>query len=222
VSNTILQKITFQGGFRKNTTPYNAENYWVNGDKIRFRNARPEKIGGWVGENVTQVTDPSVTTFTGITRDMHGWVDLNFNQYFASASNAKVEVFNGGQIYDITPYREELTLNNAITTVNTESEVTINDTNHNLVVGDYVFVDSQASAVDGITLDGEYTVTEVVDIDNYKVDSGTAATGSTSGGGGDLEINYLLEVGDIDNGNVTGYGGDTWDTPGAGGAGSTL
>ncbi len=219
MSNTILQKVQFKGGFNKNDTPYAAENWWVNGDRVRYRNGRFEKIGGWVHETVSQSTDPTNLFFTGVGRDIHGWTDLTLNQYFATGTNAKVEIFNGNQIYDVSPYREELSLTNAITTVVTESEVTIRDATHALSVGDFVFVDSQASPVDTITLSGEYTVVEVVDANNYTVDSGTAATGSTSLAGGALEINYLLEVGDINNGDVTGYGGGTYDTAGASGGG---
>lgn len=214
MSDTVLKKIDIQPGFNKNTTNYNAENYWVDGDKFRFRNKKPEKIGGWVGETVSQATDDTNTLFTGVVRAVHDWVDLSFNKYFTAGSNAKLEIFTGNQIYDVTPYREVLTLTNAITTDGT-SEIQITDVNHELSVGDYVFVDSQAAAVDGITLAGEYTVIEVIDADNYKIDAGSVASGSTSLAGGALDINYLLEVGDVDNGNITGYGGGTWDTEGA-------
>lgn len=212
-SDTQLTKVQFQNGINKNTTKYNAEDWWVDCDKVRFRNGRPEKIGGWVRENIEQAEDSTNNLFTGIARDVHVWTDLNFNQYFAVGTHRKVEQFFANTIYDITPYRKTSSLTDKITTVNTESEVSIQDTNHGTVVGDFVYVDSQASTVNGIDLLGEYTVTEVTDADNFKIDSGTAATGSGSGGGV-LEINYLLEAGDADNGNVTGYGGGTWDTPG--------
>lgn len=215
MTDTRLQKVQFQGGINKNTSRYNAENWWVAGDKVRFRNGRPEKIGGWSREVVEQVTDTSNNMFTGISRDIHTWTDLSFKQYFASASHKKVEQFNGGQIYDITPYRATDTLNNAITTVSTESEVTITDTNHGVSVGDFIFIDSQVSAVDGVTLAGEYTVVMIVDADNFKVDSATVASGSTALGGGDLVINYLLECGEQNNGNTTGYGGGSYNTPGS-------
>lgn len=215
---TILKKIEIQPGYNKNTTDYGAENYYVDGDGVRFRNGKPEKQGGWVKDTVNQVTDASNSLFTGVARAIHDWVDLSFSKYFAVGTHKKVEVFNGGLIYDITPYREELTLNNAITTNGTTS-IKITDVNHGLTVGDFVFVDSQQNPVDSITLSGEYTVTTVVDADNYTVTASSAASGSTSLSGGTLNINYLLQVGDQDNGNVTGYGGGTWDTEGAAGGG---
>jgi hypothetical protein len=218
MSDTVLKKIDIQPGYNKNTTDYGAENYYVDGDGVRFRNGKPEKHGGWVKETVNQFSNSSNLLFTGVARAIHDWVDLSFSKYFAVGTHKKVEAFNGGLIYDITPYREELTLNNAVTTNGTTS-VKITDVNHGLVVGDYVYVDSQQTAVDGVDLQGEYTVTTVIDADNYTVTYGSAASGSTSLAGGTLEINYLLQVGDQDNGNVTGYGGGTWDTEGAAGGG---
>ena len=215
MSDTILNKLKFAPGFMKNTTSYNAENYFIDGDKVRFRNGEAEKMGGWVGETVSQATDGTVTLFTGVPRAIHDWIDLSSNKYFAQGSEQKVEIFYGNQIYDITPYRETVALTDAVTTTSGQTTVKITDVNHALVVGDFIYVISQATAVDGIDLAGEYTVTEVVDVDNYKVDSGVTASGSTALAGGALSIGYLLEVGDVDNGNVTGYGGGTWDTEGA-------
>lgn len=219
MTGTTVKKIQFNVGLNKNSTLYNSENFWVDGDKVRFRNGRPEKIGGWVSETVEQFTDPTNTKFTGVSRDIHAWTDLSFNKYFASASHRKVEIFNGNQIYDITPYRQELVLDNAITTTNGSSVVNITHLNHDLSAGDIVFVDNQESSVDGVILDGEYVVVDRIDVDNYTLDSGITATGSTSNSGGDLDINYLLEAGDQSNGNITGYGGGTWDTPGLSGGG---
>jgi len=215
---TQLSVINFTPGIIKNNTEYMAEGGWVESQWIRFRNGSPEKCGGWSRETVIQSTNVNNDLFTGVSRAVISWNDLSFNKYFVSASNSKVELMNGGQIFDITPIRENVTLTDAITTDGT-NEIQITDINHNTVVGDYIFVVSQASAVDGVTLSGEYTVIEVIDADNYKVQYSSAATGSTSLAGGSLEIDYLLEVGSESNGAITGWGGGTWDTPGEAGGG---
>lgn len=212
MSDTVLKKIDFMPGFNKNTTAYSAENYWVDGDKIRFRNMRPEKIGGWVREYIEQVEDPTNNMFTGTARAGHTWVDLQFNKYLAIGTEKKIELMAGSQVYDITPYRASTTLTDAVTTNGTTS-VQITDTAHDASEGDYIYIDSQASAVDGVTLSGQYEVASVIDVDNFTVTVTTAATGSTSLAGGALEINYLLENGEVDNGNLTGYSGSTYGTP---------
>lgn len=218
---TQLQPIVFQPGIRKDLTEYMAEGGWVDCDKIRFRNGRAEKIGGWVRETVTQVTDAAVGAFTGVARAILAWTDLASKEYLAVASNLKVELVYGNQIYDITPVRHSSALTNEITTISTQTTVSIHDINHGLLVGDYVFVNSQATAINGITLAGQYQVFSVTDADNYVLDSGIAATGSGTGGGA-LAIDYLLENGPQDNGNLTGWSGGTWNTPGQSGDGYGL
>ena len=42
-----LSKLNFKPGINKEETDYSNEGGWVNGDKIRFRKGRVEKIGGW-------------------------------------------------------------------------------------------------------------------------------------------------------------------------------
>lgn len=219
MSDARLKDIRMRPGIDKNDTEYGAEGGWIDCDKVRSRGDKIEKIGGWVRESTAQNTDNSIDTFTGVARDIHSWIDLNFKKYLAVATHKKIELLTDNLIYDVTPYREELTLTDAISTTSASASVQITDVGHNLAVGDYVFVDSQASAVDGITLSGEYTVTTVIDSDNYTVTAATAASGTTALAGGDLDINYMLENGPQDNGNLTGYSGGTYNTEGSGGGG---
>lgn len=210
---TELQALIFKPGIYKDVTEYMAEGGWVDCDKMRFRNNTPEKIGGYVREVLEQARDPNNNLFTGVARDATSWNDLSFKKYLAVASHLKVELFTDGKIYDITPIRETVNLENAITT-NGTPDVQITDINHNLVEGDYIFVVSQEYHVDNVTLDGQYRVVQVIDADNYIVTYTATATGSTSLSGGELEIQYLLENGYQSNGNLTGWGGGTWGTPG--------
>jgi hypothetical protein len=215
MSDTLLTSATFAPGILRNTTEYFAEGSYVDCDHTRFRNGRPEKIGGWASETVEQVEDATNNAFTGVTRDLMSWVDLSSDKFLLSASTEKLEILSDGQIYDVTPIRESPSLTDVITTVNTESDVSIADTAHNLTVGDWVYVNSQAvTPYQGIALSGAYAVTEVTDANNYKIETGTAATGSGTGGGA-LDIDYMIANGSVDNGNLTGWSGGTWDTPGS-------
>lgn len=207
-------------GIIRNTTEYFADGGWSDGDKIRFRSSRPEKIGGWVRQPIEQDTDPTNLLFTGVARDIISWKDLSSLQYLAVATHQKVELLFGGKIFDITPVRANFSLNNIVSTFAASSIVNINIVNHGVSVGDFVFVNSQASPVDGITLSGEFVVTTITDLDNFEVDSGTVETGGApSTGGGILDIDLLLENGAQSNGDLIGWGGGTWNTPGQGGLG---
>ena len=42
-----LTVFNFKAGINKEETDYSNENGWVDGNFVRFRKGRPEKIGGW-------------------------------------------------------------------------------------------------------------------------------------------------------------------------------
>jgi len=66
---TQYKKIELRPGFNRNLTEYANEGTWIDGDKVRFKNGRPQKIGGWAKE--------VASTFEGICRDLFSWAALN-------------------------------------------------------------------------------------------------------------------------------------------------
>lgn len=219
MSDTILRVLEMRPGINKDQTEYLAEGGWVDCDHIRWRNGRPEKIGGWVRETVSQYSDTQNKLFTGVAREMLAWIALDGRKFLAVGTHRRAELFTDGRIFDITPLRDSRTETNAISTVSGESIVTIKYFNHDTSVGDAVTFANQQTDVDGITLNGTYLVVEVIDVDEFKVDSGITATGSTSDAGGTVDIGFLLEDGYQSNGDLTGWGGGTWGTPGQSGQG---
>ena len=108
---TKLQTIEFKPGINKNNTPYSNENGWINCDKIRFREGKPRKMGGWVRQDQD--------TFLGVARDIMSWTNLdNIKKYLAIATNKKVYIYFGGTYYDVTPIRASGTPSNKLSTVN--------------------------------------------------------------------------------------------------------
>lgn len=235
-------------GINKEITKYLAEGGWVDCDHIRFRSSIPVKIGGWVRESLDQVEKIGAfsnafssayslatgnNTFTGVARAMSSWRALDNQKYLAVGSHLKMELFTNNQVYDITPVRTQANLTDAISTT-TESFsnayssafsitgstlVEIKHTSHNLIVGDYIDVISQATSVGGITLSGSYTVHTIIDSDRYEIDSRVMATSAEELAGGALVIDYLLSSGFENNENITGWGGGTWGTEGESGQG---
>jgi hypothetical protein len=63
-----LKKILFKPGINRENTRYTTEGGWYDGDKIRFRQGTPEKIGGW--------NRISSASFLGICRSLWNWVTL--------------------------------------------------------------------------------------------------------------------------------------------------
>lgn len=175
---------------------------WKSGDKVRFFNAMPEKIGGWVKATVTQ--------FLGICRGTWDWQTLNFVKYIGTGTHLKLYVYQGGTFSDITPLRSSGTLaNNPFTTTNGSPIVTVHHVAHGEMVGDYVHY-SGASAVGGITINGEYAVTSVVDADNYRITHSANASSGAVGGGAAVAFQYEIHIGLADSIFGLGWGAGQW------------
>ncbi len=177
-TSTELKTVQVAPGVRKDFTKYQAEGGWVDSDKIRFRDGRAEKIGGWVSETVQQYLNAANKTFTGVARNILAWAALDSSQYLAVGTNAKLEILSYGQIFDVTPVRTTVTFH-TFGTVQGSSIITFTDKNHGLSVGDYISAISQNEALFGISLAGSYKVLTVPTTDTYTVDSGQIATSTT-------------------------------------------
>ena len=90
-------KITLPAGINREGTQYSAEGSWYDCDLIRFRQGRPEKIGGW--------TKYSSNEFLGISRTLMNWSSIGGANLMALGSDKKLYVELGGTYYDITPNR---------------------------------------------------------------------------------------------------------------------
>lgn len=203
-----LSPLQITAGVVKSDSPYSQKGRWIDCDKILFRKGRPEK---WRGHEFH--AGPVV----GTPRNLKAWDDFSLNRWLAVGTDKKLDIVKfDGTILNITPYRATATLTNPFTTTNASAVVTVTDTAHTAAVGDGVNFDD-ATAVAGITIDGDYTVDSVVDADNYTiVHSAAANTGTT--GGGTVTASYEVRPGSpnvvVGDGWGTGtWGRGTWGTP---------
>lgn len=205
-----LLKLQFAPGVNKDDSPLASEGGYVDADKVRFVQGRPQTIGGW--DAVT------TATFTGIARGGHAWVDLDNRRYVAWGTAAKLYALVGGAISDITPRHTEGVLTNPFSTVSGSAVVTVSHADHGLATGNTVTFSNQSAAVGGLTLSGAYTVT-VTNSSTYTVTAGSNATSTASAGGGNVDYVYTLAAGLVDGlGEPGGYGTGSY---GSGGYGST-
>lgn len=93
-----ITKIELQPGMYREGTNYSAEGRYYDGDKVRFRSGKPEKIGGWVRL--------SNNTFLGISRSLWNWATLDGANYLGVGTNLKYYIEDGGAYSDITPIRK--------------------------------------------------------------------------------------------------------------------
>ena len=197
-----LTQLNFQPGIDTENTQTGAEGRWTDGDKIRFRKGLPQKIGGW--------TKFSTAYYVGVGRALEQWFGLDGARYEALGTDRKVYVYASGTNQDITPIRATANLINAFTTTDTTANITISDTTHGATVGDFVTISSTSTAVGGIaaaTLDAEYEILSVTNVDAYIIQSSATAT-STIGPTANCTVTYQLNVGP--SVQTLGFGWGSW------------
>tara|TARA_R110000772_G_scaffold5748_10_gene20589 strand:- start:2589 stop:4469 length:1881 start_codon:yes stop_codon:yes gene_type:complete len=209
-----LSKFQLRPGIDREGTSYDTEGGWFDVNLVRFNKGRPQKVGGW-----RKVND---TTFSGTCRALHAWVSLAGTRYLGLGTTCKYYIEEGGTTYtDITPIRLT-TGNNEISfaAVDGSSLLTVTDTAHGAVVGDFVTYSGCASLGGLITaevLNQEYEITNVTNVNVYTITakntSGVTVTANSSDSGngqgtvvGAYQINCGLDV----YVNATGWGVSTW------------
>lgn len=189
-------------GCTQENTRLTSEGRWYESDKIRFRQGTPETIGGW--ERV------SPETFVGVCRSLFSWTTLTSITYTGVGTNLKFYVHRDGYYYDITPIRASSTINaDPFATTDASATVVVTDTAHGAGVGDFVTF-SGATDVGGLTLNGEYQVSFVVDADTYRFVASAAATSTATGGGAAVTAAYQLNTGPESALPSYGWGSGYW------------
>ena len=179
-----LQKFVFKPGVDRENTRYTSEGGWYECDKIRFRAGMPEKIGGW--------NRISTNSFLGIARSLFSWVTLGSQKLLGIGTNLKFYIEQGGVYYDVTPLRATVSLTDPFATVSGSTTVTVTDAAGGYIDNDFVTF-SGASAVGGLTLNGEFQITYLTG-NTYTITASEAAS-STATGGGSVSAAYQVNTG---------------------------
>ena len=206
-----LQKLQLKPGVDRENTRYAAEGSWYETDKVRFRRGMPQKIGGWVRL--------SAATFLGVCRSMLNWSTLQRQNLVSVGTNLKYYIERGGAYFDVTPIRATATLTNPFTTTSGSATVLVTDTAHGALEGDFVTF-SGASAVGGLTLNGEFQISFISE-DTYNITSATNASSSATGGG-TVTATYQINTGSEIAVPFTGWSAGTWGSNTWGNSGTTL
>jgi len=215
-----LSKLNFRAGINKEETDYSNEGGWVDGDKIRFRKGKVEKIGGW--EKL------SPNTIIGSARALHSWISLEGRKYLGIGTTNKYYIEEGSTYNDITPIRKNTTNAATFAATNGSSTITVTDNSHGAVNGDFVTFSSAVSLGGNVTaavLNQEYQINLVTGTNTYEItakdtsDATVTANASDSGNGGSAtDASYQLNSGLDFFVQSTGWGVGTW---GAGAWGSS-
>jgi len=204
-----LQKILFKPGVNKENTRYTNEGGWYECDKVRFRQGTPEKIGGW--------TTFATGVFLGICRSLWNWITLASLNLVGVGTNLKFYIMSGGLYYDITPIRKTVTLTSPFTATNGSAVISVSETNHGCVSGDFVIYSGSGIVglggnITAAVLANTFQIT-FVDNNTYTITvSATANATDASGspGGGTVITQYETNTGPYYQIPLTGWGGGTW------------
>jgi hypothetical protein len=226
-----LKSIIFRPGVNREQTRYAAEvigatapatqvvGGWYESEKVRFRSGMPEKIGGW--QRI------SASTFLGVCRSLWNWVTLSALNLVGVGTNLKFYIERGGNYYDVTPLRDTVTLTNPFTATNGSAIITVADTAHGCVTGDFVTYSGATGLGGNITaavLNKEHQVT-VVSANSYTINVGVnanATDASGSPGGGTVTAAYQINVGPEFQVPLVGWGAGAWGSGAWGTGGSSL
>ena len=195
-----LKKLQFTPGIQHDGSRYSSSGSWSDADKVRFRAGAPEKIGGW--------QQSTLQVFLGTCRNLMPFSDLTGNYYLGIGTNLKYYIERGGSMYDITPIRTTLTPTNPFTTTSGSTTVLVTIANHGAFEGDFVTF-SGASAVGGLTLNGEFQIINVITSATFTITAASAASSSATGGGSVTAV-FQINTGLDTTLYANGWGAGTW------------
>ena len=206
-------KYIFKPGINREGTDYSNEGGWYNGNLVLFRKDKPEKIGGWEKQ--------SLNSYTGISRALYGWIDLEGTRLLGLGTTSKYYIEIGTAFTDVTPIRATTSAGDVtFSATNGDATLTVADTAHGAVKGDYVTFSGAATLGGTITatvLNQEYQIATIVNANSYTIEAKdtdgaeVTANSSDSGNGGSSVVGtYQINVGLDNYVQGTGWGLDGW------------
>lgn len=157
--------------------------YATDMDKMRARGKHWETVKGWTSFHANGMT-------SGKARGIHAYSDLDGNPILVAASESAFNAWMGGNRIDITPKWKDLWLNGSLSFKGVVSSVLTIQWQvyqpatgitalapHDLVVGDSITFSGVVRQSGDINLNGTFTVTEIVDLYQFKINvTGTSIT----------------------------------------------
>jgi len=200
-----LVKLNFLPGFHRESTQYAEKGKWFDGNRVRFREGKPENLRGYVKHNTDSIN--------GEVRDLLSWADNDTRPHIILGSNKEVLVEEGQEFYDVTPIVSVVSASNNLGTTANSVTVSVNIANHGLESGDRIIFQAAATVGDNIVLTSSssggpiFAVVTAPDLNNFTIESAVSATStSATAGGTAVSIAYLLQNELSDSIQGLGYG----------------
>lgn len=185
-------------------SPYASKGRYIQTQWVRFAKGRPEKIGG-----IVHLVDAE---FSGIARGAKTGLLNSGAAYLVFGTACNLYTLRGEVISAITPYRygaEGVGLTDPFVTVDGDATVTVVWESHGISEAGKFVTFADASAVGGITINGDYIVQTIVGPDEFTIEHTTPATSSATGGGS-VTASAEINCGDQDPEYLLGWGIGGW------------
>lgn len=211
-----LKKLQIAPGVNREHTRYTSEGGWYESNRIRFRQGLPEQIGGWVRA--------SSNTFLGVCRSLFRWAKLGGELLIGVGTHLKFYIQLGGVYHDITPIINTSTASIAAT--NGSSTITVTDTAHGALEGDYVTF-SGATGMGGVVtadvLNANHRIASITSANVYTITLSVTANATDAAGSPDSATSeYEVHIGGDTSSPSVGWGSGTWNSGTWGSSDSTL
>jgi len=194
------KKLNFRQGIHRESTQYAEEGSWYDGNRVRFRDKKPENIRGWDAK--------TSGTLEGTGRDTITWQDNITQKHLATGTESFLYEYDNGTTFNITPVRASVSLTNAFGTTLDSVRVCVSDTAHGLSDGDFAVFSSSSVPTD-FTFDGTFAVS-IINTNKYAFDAASSA-GSNESAAGHATAHYLIATGTSVGITGTGYGAAGYD-----------
>lgn len=201
-----LRSIKLPPGQFSNGTELEAQSRYRDGNLVRHSQGRLGPIGGWQRRASNQVP------LTGMCRAVLPWMESapSTTKWIGLGTHTHLfAMAPSGALFNITPFRDTETLGtDPLSVTNGSATVTVTDTAHGAVVGDYVSL-SGATASGGISaaaLNREHVITAVTTNTYDIVAPETATSTDATAGGASVVASYNIIPGRADATANTGYG----------------
>jgi hypothetical protein len=193
-----LSKLEFVPGFHRESTQYAEDGKWYDGNRVRFREGKPENLRGY--------SKAVQTNYYGFARDLITWSDNDTKKLLSFGTEKYLYVVLSNELYDSTPFVSSAVLTSVMNTQINSPLVSISITNHNVSVNDRIFISSATSIGNsGILLSGEYSVVAINGLNNFTISATTSAL-ATYIDGGTADLQFILPNEDTVPIQGTGYG----------------
>ena len=204
-TDTQFFNLKFVPGFHRESTKYAEEGKWFDGNRVRFREGKPENLRGY--------TKFSTDVISGFARDSLTWTDNNTRKYLAYGTNTQLYVIQNEDRIDSTPVATTTSVSNNFVTSAGTSRVKVNlgyTPSQNVSAGDRV----EFTGVDnfsGTSVNGTFAITSVSAQDAFFIIANQNATADANNvGGTNGKINLLIPNEEPNDIQGLGYGAGVW------------